>query len=94
MVEAALAAVEVADAELNAFVAVDPDRALRQAARSTTWPVAARRSVRWRAYRSAVKDTEDTIGYRTTYGSLLWRDAPTADRRLGAGRRGCGRPAA
>ena len=85
VVEAALAAVEVADAELNAFVAVDPERALRQAALiddlvrrgEAVGPLA--------GVPLAVKDTEDTIGYRTTYGSLLWRDAPHGRPRLGPG---------
>jgi Asp-tRNA(Asn)/Glu-tRNA(Gln) amidotransferase A subunit family amidase len=27
-----------------------------------------------------VKDTEDTVGYRTTFGSRLWADSPTATR--------------
>lgn len=66
------------DQDLHAFVALDGDRALADAA------VIDERLARGddpgvlAGIPLGVKDMEDAIGFRTTYGSLLYRDAPIA----------------
>ncbi|HEY4332499.1 MAG TPA: amidase family protein, partial [Ilumatobacteraceae bacterium] len=65
---------------LNAFIAVDEELALQAAAAidaaiergDIVGPLA--------GVPLAVKDTEDTIGYITTYGSRLWAQGPVATR--------------
>ncbi len=76
---AALDRITDRDPAIGAFVAVDPDRALRQAAEVDARIAAGAQTGPLAGVPIGVKDTEDTAGYRTTYGSLLWRDAPPAD---------------
>ena len=77
--EAALERIARLDPTLNAMVASDPDRALAQAAEIDD-RVAAGEHLPLAGVPLAVKDTEDTVGYRTTHGSRLFADtAPAAD---------------
>ena len=75
--EATLTRIERLNPELNAIVAGDPDRALAQAAEIDR-RVAAGEQLPLAGVPLAVKDTEDTVGYRTTYGSRLFADNPFA----------------
>lgn len=80
VVRQAIERIDRRNLELNAIVARDDERALAQAA-----------SIDIRLARGdhdqlplagvplAVKDTEDTVGYRTTYGSRLYAEAPLAE---------------
>lgn len=81
IVRQALERIDQRDPGLNAIVARDDERALAQAAAIDArlarddhdeLPLAGVPLV--------VKDTEDTIGYRTTHGSRLYAEAPLADR--------------
>jgi aspartyl-tRNA(Asn)/glutamyl-tRNA(Gln) amidotransferase subunit A len=76
----ALASVERLDPALNAFVAIDRERTLHQADAIDETVARGEPVGPLAGVPLAVKDTEDTVGYRTTYGSLLWRDAPIAER--------------
>ncbi len=82
-VAASLAAITATNAAINAFVTVDGERAMAAASaldeRIATDPSAAA-GLPLAGVPLAVKDTEDTIGYRTTFGSRLWADAPPATR--------------
>ncbi|GAB3845948.1 hypothetical protein GCM10029963_25020 [Micromonospora andamanensis] len=60
-----IAALEQVDPDLGAFITVDPDAALRRAAREP--------GGRLRGLVLAVKDLVDTAGLRTTYGSPRYR---------------------
>jgi aspartyl-tRNA(Asn)/glutamyl-tRNA(Gln) amidotransferase subunit A len=76
----ALAAIDAQNERLNAFVAVHADQALHDAA---VLDDAIRRDEDPGVLAGvplAVKDTEDTIGYATTYGSRLWADATISSR--------------
>ena len=75
--EAALARIARLDPELNAIVASDAERALAQAD-DVDRRVAAGAQLPLAGVPLAVKDTEDTVGYRTTYGSRLFADNPLA----------------
>ena len=77
--EAALERVARLDPTLNAMVAGDPERALRQAAEIDD-RVAAGEHLPLAGVPLAVKDTEDTVGYRTTHGSRLFADTAPATR--------------
>jgi len=76
----ALSRIDRLDPALNAIIARDDDRALHQAA-----AVDARvargdhEQLPLAGVPLAVKDTEDTVGYRTTHGSRLFAEAPLAD---------------
>lgn len=78
LAEEALARIDAANPELNAFVAVDRERALAEAdlvdqrlgSGEDVGPLA--------GVPIGVKDTEDAIGYRTTEGSMLFADRPEA----------------
>jgi aspartyl-tRNA(Asn)/glutamyl-tRNA(Gln) amidotransferase subunit A len=74
----ALASIGRLDPTLNAFVAIDRERALHQADAIDETVARGEPVGPLAGVPLAVKDTEDTVGYRTTYGSLLWRDAPVA----------------
>jgi Asp-tRNA(Asn)/Glu-tRNA(Gln) amidotransferase A subunit family amidase len=75
--EAALERIARLDPTLNAMVASDPERALRQAAEIDD-RVAAGEHLPLVGVPLAVKDTEDTVGYRTTHGSRLFADTAPA----------------
>lgn len=78
LVEAALARIDAADGAIGAFVAVDGDRALDEAA-AVDRRVAAGEDVGPLAgIPIGVKDTEDAIGFRTTQGSRLFAEGPVA----------------
>ncbi len=73
-----LANIQEHNTTFNAFVAVDVDRALAEAEELDRrvmhdGPVGPLAGVPL-----AVKDTEDAIGYRTTFGSQLWAKEPVA----------------
>lgn len=75
----ALTAIDVRNSAVNAFIAVQHERALEDAA-ALDRRIAAGESIGALAgVPLGVKDTEDTVGYRTTFGSRLWADAPIAD---------------
>lgn len=78
LTEAALARIDATNPEVNAFVAVDAERALAEAdsvdhrlgSGEDVGPLA--------GVPIGVKDTEDAVGYRTTLGSALFADGPLA----------------
>ena len=79
-IDDALARIQRDNPSLNAFIAVDGDRA-RHAAALLDQRIADGEDVGPLAgVPLAVKDTEDTIGYATTFGSRLWADAAVATR--------------
>ncbi len=79
LVAGALAAIEAHNPAVNAFVAVDGDRALREAAAVDQLVAAGTDPGPLAGVPLAVKDLEDAAGYRTTQGSPLLADAPVAD---------------
>jgi aspartyl-tRNA(Asn)/glutamyl-tRNA(Gln) amidotransferase subunit A len=79
LAQTALDRIDATNRELNAFIAVDGDRAM-DAARALDDALARGEPAGpLCGIPLGVKDTEDTIGYRTTYGSKLWADAPIAE---------------
>ncbi len=74
----ALARIEATNHEVNAFVAVDAEAALAQAADIDARVVAGEDLGPLAGLPIGVKDTEDAIGFRTTKGSLLFADAAPA----------------
>jgi Asp-tRNA(Asn)/Glu-tRNA(Gln) amidotransferase A subunit family amidase len=74
----ALGAIASLNPPLNAFVAVNHDQALADAAALDAHLAKGGVAGPLAGVPLAVKDTEDTIGYRTTYGSQLWAHAPIA----------------
>jgi Asp-tRNA(Asn)/Glu-tRNA(Gln) amidotransferase A subunit family amidase len=76
--EATLDRISRLNPALNAFIASDRQRALDQAA-DIDRRIANGDQLRLAGVPLAVKDTEDTVGYRTTHGSRLFADAPLAD---------------
>ena len=76
----ALNAIDTTNAPLNAFIAVQQEQALADAAALDARIAAGESPGPLAGVPLAVKDTEDTIGYRTTFGSKLWADAPLATR--------------
>src|SRR4051794_18011768 len=79
-VDDALARIEARNASLNAFIAVDAERA-RAAADAIDRRIARGEDVGPLAgVPLGVKDTEDTVGYPTTFGSRLWSQSATATR--------------
>jgi aspartyl-tRNA(Asn)/glutamyl-tRNA(Gln) amidotransferase subunit A len=92
LVDAALARIEGIDPKVNAFVALDGERALADAA-SIDARVAAGEDVGPLAgIPIGVKDLEDAIGFRTTQGSAIYAesavataDSPLVDRLKAAG---------
>ena len=80
MTGAALARIEELNPTIGAFVAVDEEAALAQAA-DIDQRIARGEDVGPLAgVPLAVKDTEDAIGYRTTHGSRLIAESPVAER--------------
>ena len=75
--EAALERIARLDPALTAIIASDPNRALAQAA-EVDGRVAAGATLPLAGVPLAVKDTEDTVGYRTTHGSRLFADTAPA----------------
>lgn len=79
MTEVALARIEATNGEINAFVAVDAERALAEADEVDRRIAAGEDVGRLAGVPIGVKDTEDAVGYRTTQGSLLLADSPIAE---------------
>lgn len=80
LVESALSRIESTNREVNAFVAVDADRALADADDIDRRLATDEEVGRLAGVPIGVKDTEDAVGYRTTHGSLLLADSPVATR--------------
>lgn len=77
MVTASLAAIEAAQPMLNAFIAVDAERALADAAAVDAMPSSQRAGLPLVGWPIAVKDNIDVAGYVSTAGSSLFAsDAP------------------
>jgi aspartyl-tRNA(Asn)/glutamyl-tRNA(Gln) amidotransferase subunit A len=72
--------IEALNGELNAFVAVNGDAALEAAEAIDDAVAAGDDPGPLAGIPIGVKDLEDAAGYRTTYGSAAWSDAPIADR--------------
>ncbi|MBA2497453.1 MAG: amidase [Acidimicrobiia bacterium] len=79
-VAAALARIDAHDGAIAAFVAVDGDRALAEAAAIDERIAAGRPAGPLAGVPIGVKDLEDAIGFRTTRGSLLHADDRPARR--------------
>jgi len=78
LVGAALARIEEHDPRVNAFVAVDPEGALEQAAALDERLAAGEEVGPLTGIPIGVKDLEDAAGFPTTYGSAVHGDAPPA----------------
>jgi len=76
--EAALERIAALNPLINAFVAVDGERALDQAAAIDQLVAAGGDPGPLAGVPIGVKDAEDAAGYRTTHGSALRQDAPEA----------------
>src|SRR5262245_49574451 len=74
VVQATLARIERLDPELGAFVAVDGEAAMAEAAALDVRLAAGEDVGPLAGVPLAVKDTEDAVGYRTTQGSLAFAD--------------------
>jgi aspartyl-tRNA(Asn)/glutamyl-tRNA(Gln) amidotransferase subunit A len=74
----ALSRIEELNPSVNAFVAVDGDRAVEQAAAVDQIVATGGDPGPLAGIPIGVKDNEDTAGYRTTHGSPLLADAPKA----------------
>lgn len=74
----ALARIEDLDPQVHAFVAVDGERALEQAAAVDQIVMAGGDPGPLAGVPIGVKDEEDAAGYRTTHGSVLFAGAPVA----------------
>ena len=74
----ALARIEALNPAVNAFVAVDGERALEQAAAVDQIVATGGDPGPLAGVPIGVKDLEDAAGYRTTHGSPLLADAPAA----------------
>ena len=81
LTEHALDRIDATNHEVGAFVAVDGERALAEAAAIDARVAAGEELGPLAGVPIGVKDTEDAIGFRTTKGSLLFAeaDAATAD---------------
>jgi Asp-tRNA(Asn)/Glu-tRNA(Gln) amidotransferase A subunit family amidase len=77
---AALAAIDARNGSINAFVAVDPDVSMEQAAAVDAMLVTGGDPGPLAGVPVGVKDLEDAAGFRTTHGSVLEADAPKATR--------------
>jgi aspartyl-tRNA(Asn)/glutamyl-tRNA(Gln) amidotransferase subunit A len=80
LAQAALARIEAVNPAVNAFVAVDGDRALADAAALDERIAAGEDVGALAGIPVGIKDTEDVRGYRTTYGSRAYADDPVAER--------------
>jgi Asp-tRNA(Asn)/Glu-tRNA(Gln) amidotransferase A subunit family amidase len=79
MTAVALARIDALNPLLNAFVAVDPDRALEQAGAIDRIIAAGGDPGPLAGIPIGVKDLEDAAGYRTTHGCAAWADDPPAE---------------
>jgi Asp-tRNA(Asn)/Glu-tRNA(Gln) amidotransferase A subunit family amidase len=79
LVQAALDRIEAVDPQVNAFVAVDGERALEEAARIDERTAAGEPVGPLAGIPLGVKDLEDAAGFRTTEGSALRANAPVAE---------------
>lgn len=75
---AALARIEAVDGGVGAFVAVDGERAMAEALAVDERVAAGEDPGPLAGVPIGVKDLEDAAGFRTTRGSLLFRDGPPA----------------
>jgi Asp-tRNA(Asn)/Glu-tRNA(Gln) amidotransferase A subunit family amidase len=78
LVGAALARIEDIDAKVNAFVALDGERALADAAGIDARLAAGEDVGPLAGIPIGVKDLEDAAGFRTTQGSVVYADSPVA----------------
>ena len=78
LTDVALARIEATNPTLNAFVALDADRARAEAAAVDAQIARGDAVGPLAGLPLAVKDTEDAIGYRTTKGTRLLADSPVA----------------
>jgi aspartyl-tRNA(Asn)/glutamyl-tRNA(Gln) amidotransferase subunit A len=76
LVSAALARIEEVDAKLNAFVAIDEEQALSDAAALDARLAAGEDIGPLTGIPIGVKDLEDAAGFRTTQGSAVYADSP------------------
>jgi aspartyl-tRNA(Asn)/glutamyl-tRNA(Gln) amidotransferase subunit A len=76
LVGAALARIEEVDNKVNAFVAVDEERALADAAAIDARVAAGEDVGPLAGVPVGVKDLEDAAGFRTTQGSAVYADSP------------------
>ena len=79
LTEAALDRIEAVDGEVGAFVAVDGERALEEAAQLDDRLARGEEVGSLAGIPIGVKDLEDARGFRTTFGSLLHADDPPAE---------------
>jgi Asp-tRNA(Asn)/Glu-tRNA(Gln) amidotransferase A subunit family amidase len=75
----ALARIDALNPTVNAFVAVDGERALEQAAAVDQIVSSGGDPGPLAGIPIGVKDLEDAAGYRTSHGSALWADDPAAE---------------
>lgn len=78
LVESALARIEELDPKVNAFVALDGEQALADAARLDDRLAAGGDVGPLAGIPIGVKDLEDAAGFRTTQGSAVYADSPVA----------------
>jgi Asp-tRNA(Asn)/Glu-tRNA(Gln) amidotransferase A subunit family amidase len=78
LVGAALARIEEVDAKVNAFVAVDEELAMADAAALDARIAAGEDVGPLAGVPIGVKDLEDAAGFRTTQGSAVYADSPVA----------------
>ena len=78
LVGAALARIEEVDAKINAFVALDGEQALADAAALDARLAAGEDVGPLAGIPIGVKDLEDAAGFRTTQGSAVYADSPIA----------------
>jgi aspartyl-tRNA(Asn)/glutamyl-tRNA(Gln) amidotransferase subunit A len=78
LTQAALDRIDAVDPEVNAFVAVDGDRAVREASEIDLRLAAGEEIGPLAGIPIGVKDLEDAAGFRTTQGSALFSDAAPA----------------
>jgi aspartyl-tRNA(Asn)/glutamyl-tRNA(Gln) amidotransferase subunit A len=76
LAEAALARIEEVDARVNAFVAVDPELAMSDAAAIDQRIAAGEEVGPLTGIPIGVKDLEDAAGYTTSHGSAIWAGSP------------------
>ena len=78
VVGAALSAIRETNPTLNAFVVVDEERAMSDAAAVDRRLASGDAELALAGVPLAVKDTEHATGYATTFGSRIWADGPVA----------------
>jgi len=78
LVEGALARIEAVDGDVHAFVALDGERALEEAAALDERIAAGEDGGPLAGIPIGVKDLEDAAGFRTTHGCAAYADAPVA----------------